>query len=370
MSPRKIAVYLKEETAAVQLTGYWSKKVPQYRFEVFSDAETAVMEMQEAPFYLLITDEESFAVFRDQLEGGPWAQMVGRVVFLVEDECTALVMEGESYPCVFRYQSADQILAEAIGMREERGWKDGPGPRVAAAAGGGRDLSVQGRGRTQKTAAEGKTGAEETEPHIIGVYSPVGRCGKSRFALALGHMYGEQKRTLFLSLEVFSDLYTWTAAAGGGDFSDLLYYGELGKLTPELWKRLAVERDGVHIVGPASNPEDVACLSQEVFDCVLMCARESGFDVIVVDFGCQNPDPASLLGCCDHIYVPVTGEEVSRLKWEHCEAYLRKNDRAELLSRMETVKLPETGCGYRSDGLPEFSEGLEHFVRRLVCCKN
>ena len=39
---------------------------------------------------------------------------------------------------------------------------------------------------------------------VMGVYSPVGRCGKTSFALALAHMLGKSQAVLFISLEEYS----------------------------------------------------------------------------------------------------------------------------------------------------------------------
>lgn len=50
---------------------------------------------------------------------------------------------------------------------------------------------------------------------VMGVYSPVGRCGKTSFALALAHMLGKSQAVLFISLEEYSGFQSWSA----GDMS-------------------------------------------------------------------------------------------------------------------------------------------------------
>ena len=42
---------------------------------------------------------------------------------------------------------------------------------------------------------------------VMGVYSPVGRCGKTSFALALAHMLGKSQAVLFISLEEYSGFF-------------------------------------------------------------------------------------------------------------------------------------------------------------------
>ena len=41
---------------------------------------------------------------------------------------------------------------------------------------------------------------------MIGVYSPIGRCGKSSFAFTLGQVLAREEKVLYITLEEFSGL--------------------------------------------------------------------------------------------------------------------------------------------------------------------
>lgn len=352
MELRRIGVYLKDAETAMQLADYWKRKASQYRFEVFLE-EAQIRELVEGePLYLLITEESCFIHSQNLLGELQANRRIGRLVLLTGDHCASCVVEGETIPCVYRYQSADRILADAVGMRDVF------------------DVGVEKKALFCLEEFDPVKKEEGARLPVIGIYSPVGRCGKSRFALTLGRILAEQGRVLYLSLEVFSDLYEWTVSSGAGDFSDLIYYEELGMLTAERFRQLSVEKQGLSIVGPAVNPEDITGLTKARCERVLCCAKEAGYETVVLDVGSQHPDPVAILDLCKTVYAPVTGEDASRLKWQHFMKYVKSRDREALLDRIETIRLPEASREYLAGGLPEGGERLEAFVRRLVCCKN
>lgn len=59
---------------------------------------------------------------------------------------------------------------------------------------------------------------------MIGVYSPIGRCGKTGFAVTLGQVLAKDSKVLFLSLEEFSGFSQMMGTQYSGSFSDLVYY--------------------------------------------------------------------------------------------------------------------------------------------------
>jgi hypothetical protein len=340
MEPRLIGIYLMDAGLARQLAGYWRKKAPQYRFNVYEESSAVRLALAETAMYRFLTDKEGGDRLGQKAGEGWYAGKVGKVLYLSEEKGGA--------DTVCRYQSADRILAELLGMESER---------------------AQEKERPEYLPAPAeKSGGHKTE--VIGVYSPVGRCGKSRFALTLGRVLGEREKVLYLSLEAFSDLYRWLTDSGGGDFSDLLYYLSQGRLSGSVLKRIARSYQGVSMIGPAVNPEDI--LGLNVSDCraVLECAAEAGYRSVILDIGAAYPDPAGLLALCSRIFAPVTEEETARLKWIHFSTYMEKTHKKEILDRIVTVRLPDGGNGYEADGFPECGEELESFARGLSCWEN
>ena len=279
---------------------------------------------------------------------------------LCSERAMDCVLEGRPLP--------DELLAESLGMREG-----------VAEAGAFRahpmleERSVLERPDLYGTAEDAASAAGDMK--IFGVWSPVGRCGKTRFSLALAKEAAAQLegRTLYLSLEVFSDMYRRTVTSGGLDISDLLYHLAEGTLDEKVWERAAANAlpSGSAVsaaaVCAAANPEDVTGLGCEELRAVLDHAAGAGFAAAVVDIGSNHPRPDELLGLCDLVYAPVTDSECSKRKWEHFHAYMLAGGRAGLLDRIVTLVLPDAGTGYDSAGFPLPGEELELFVRRLPC---
>ena len=59
---------------------------------------------------------------------------------------------------------------------------------------------------------------------VLGVYSPVGRCLKTSFALTIGKLLAQEERVLYLNLEEFSGLSVLMKEEYKSDLSDLLYF--------------------------------------------------------------------------------------------------------------------------------------------------
>ena len=368
MGPRVIGIFLEEEDFARKLAGYWARKAPQYEYRTYSECGAVLEDIREEPMYLFISDEAGYgclAASRDDFT----VNAVGRMVFLQEEpEDAAPDWADRQINAVWRYRPADELLAESLGMREG-----------VAEAGAFRahpmleERSVLERPDLYGTAEDAASAAGDMK--IFGVWSPVGRCGKTRFSLALAKEAAAQLegRTLYLSLEVFSDMYRRTVTSGGLDISDLLYHLAEGTLDEKVWERAAANAlpSGSAVsaaaVCAAANPEDVTGLGCEELRAVLDHAAGAGFAAAVVDIGSNHPRPDELLGLCDLVYAPVTDSECSKRKWEHFHAYMLAGGRAGLLDRIVTLVLPDAGTGYDSAGFPLPGEELELFVRRLPC---
>ena len=99
--------------------------------------------------------------------------------------------EGEAV--VYKYQASDDLLREVMSW-----YRPQEIPVLMTAAG--------------------------RRSRITGVYSPIGRCGKTSFALTLGQVLAREEKVLYITLEEFSGLSALTGTVYTGGLSDLLYY--------------------------------------------------------------------------------------------------------------------------------------------------
>jgi hypothetical protein len=195
---------------------------------------------------------------------------------------------------------------------------------------------------------------------IYGVYSPVKRCLKSSFAIALAQLLGERQSTLLISFENYSALLGMLdlkKSDGGGSLSDALYYylqGTLEKHETELVRRC----HSFDVLAPVSNPKDLTGLSAEEVTGFIRCvAQDWHYSCLVIDFGDALMEMNQILGCCSRIFMPVKSDWISQ---EKKNQYMEYTGRAypELLSQMEEVHPP-----YHHVGTEEKRETSGNFER-------
>ena len=191
----------------------------------------------------------------------------------------------------------------------------------------------------------GESALQEIPEHcrILGVWSPVGRCGKTLFALTLAALAAEEGRTLYLSMEGYSGFEPLLRTSYRADTADLLYASK------DRTQNLAVALDAsvqsygnLDILPPAFFPEDVRDIgSREWMDFIADIAAAGDYRTIVLDIGSQQQDVMELLDKCEKCYLPVLSDPVSRAKISQFEKNMEALDRQDLLTAMIRIYLPE-----------------------------
>lgn len=197
-----------------------------------------------------------------------------RVIILAEGEIST---EYEDFLCFDKFQTAGRLYEFLIEQCADR-----------------RDVMQENNGRTRA--------------QLYSVYSPVGRIGKSQFAVKFCREQRD-KKVLLMNIEEFSK----TEDKGEG-LSELIYYYRAGKknINCEL-QRLSVHEEGYERILPAAcltdltemTAEDMRNMITQVIDCGL-------YDIVVIDinmllWGVQ------LLDMCKTIFLPYI-EDTAELR--------------------------------------------------------
>ncbi len=258
----------------------------------------------------------------------------GQVIYLGEERRT----DTDRLPSVYKYQNADRLLRE-----------------VMAAYGGGEwgeSVSIAGRGK------------------LLGVYSPLGRCGKTALALTLAQVWRQEEKTLLVSLEDCSGLGEMTGEKHEDCLSDLLYAYCHGD--ENCWEKLGAfvyAWGSVDYIPPVRYPEDLDGIGAgELAEFLEDMAAESGYGVIVADLGQTGRQAAEILEVCDGVYMPVLDDWISRAKLKEFEEYLYASGREGVMAKLEKVRLPALSVSLPADSYPEqllWGE-LGDFARGLV----
>ncbi|MDR1764667.1 MAG: hypothetical protein LBR77_00935 [Lachnospiraceae bacterium] len=222
--------------------------------------------------------------------------------------------EDARFPKVCKYQPCETVLSEIMSL-----YSDGEEPPVA---GGGGMSSAR----------------------FVGVYSPINACMKTSFALALGQALAKRRRTVFLTLEEYSGLTGMLRGCpceSAGTLSDLLYYYQQGRMGAARVASLTGNLNGLDVILPAANPEDLAATdSRELSQMLRALTKEAAYEAAVIDIGHLGRVALPLLELCDEIYMPVREDAVSCEKIREFEEYLETADAVDVAGRMVRFSPP------------------------------
>ena len=167
-----------------------------------------------------------------------------------------------------------------------------------------------------------------TEIKIYGVYSPVGRCGKTSLALALGMFMAEEQRTLYVSLEEWPGFARILGEYQGLDLSDLIYYSKQGKQNVGMYLNGMLQViQGLKILPPVKCAPDIQEMTEEEFWKVLQDIKQTGeFEAIIIDFGHQVKFVLRIMERLERLYMPVLKDEVSQAKQEEFLNFMEHSD--------------------------------------------
>ena len=187
-----------------KLSGY-------FQFHVFHDIENLKIAAKSMQVNILLIGEEYGKEDRDEIPARQKYLLIGEKI------------PNERSPTeipFFRYQSVSSMLEL---------------------------LLVSDRSQTVKANVNG----------LIGIYSPVHRIGKTRFAMRMGRVLSESIPTLYLNLEGYSGLNYYLPEESGMNLGDLLYYMKQESINP-VWKisTLISHMNGVDYIAPIRADQD------------------------------------------------------------------------------------------------------------------
>lgn len=322
-----MAVYDRDPLYAKRLSEYINQKgsVP-FRAMAFSSLERLIDYSGEQEIEILLVGEDSVQEVREVRAGLKMVLCGGEFVKEREEKS------------IYKYQSGDCIMREVMACY--------------CAEPVDRELAYFGR-----------------KALILGVYSPVGRCGKTSFALTLGQVLSGSFPTLFLSLEEFSGLSGLLGEELPQNLSDVLYLYEQGELNGLKLRSMVGTRGGMDYLAPVKWGEDLSQTPAE--DLAMMIgqiAGESGYERLVVDLGRACGGAAPLLDLCDVIYMPVREDPISVAKAAEFEDYLEFAQAQRVREKIKRLHLPPFAGGRGSrEYFDQLLWGeLGDYVRALV----
>ena len=239
-----------------------------------------------------------------------------REIRAIDTGKTVVLSDGsevpEGYDCVYKYQAISHVLQEVMAVYSDAEKKHAVSPVL------------------------------KNKALIYGVYSPLGRCGKTSFALALGQELARKSPTLYLNLEGCSGFEGLTGQTFSRCLSDLLYYarqGDEGFIHRVNVMIHTVER--LDYIPPVRMEDDIRQAQWKDLEYLISeLTRHSAYEILVIDFGRDLQDPWPLMETCAAIFLPVLEDIVSQCKLAQFERTAEENF-ALTAERFVRVKVPE-----------------------------
>lgn len=278
----------------------------EYRYHLFGDIDR----MME---FAAVSEIDTLFVSEQYLEQA--GQVRAQRKFVITESQGGKNIGEMLFTPVFRYQSAECIIRD-LGMGRE----GSPCVREKK-AGYGSSMPV-------KDIPEG----------LIGVYSPVHRIGKTKFALRLGRRIGEHRSVLYLNMEGYCGADFYFPDDGRGDLSDLLYCLRQERTDYGLKiSSMAGQMGNMDYIRPMKNETDLRNVTgREWLNLLDLIADKCVYKNVILDLGDGLDGLYDILSKCVRVYTPYISDPAALAKVKQYEDNLRETGRESILNH--TVK--------------------------------
>ncbi|MDO5410919.1 MAG: hypothetical protein Q4F21_10795 [Lachnospiraceae bacterium] len=213
------------------------------------------------------------------------------------------------------------------------------------------ELIVQNRADSDCDAWKKDTaGRRERNGCMIGIYSPIHRCGKTSLSVLITELLAKKGKSLMICMDHYSEIF----AEEDENLADLIYRISGGdnlrsageKLCDfELYTDFVREWQGVSYIAASVSAEDTVEISSVQF-CNLMdlLRYRSDYEYVVVDFREDMEGIHRILKQCDVVFMPCLEDCSSRSKLLMFEKSLKElmdlEEYEELMKKIHQIQLP------------------------------
>lgn len=222
------------------------------------------------------------------------------------------VTENPGEVVIYKYQSAEIILAEIIRRCTEENDSEGI------------------------FFCTGKT----KECRIIGIFSPIHRCGKTSYGLKLGKELAESYNVLYLNMELYGGIGGYFPEQGH-TLEDALYYSRQESQNLGVMIAALVNHMGhLDYLLPARVSENLKMVAlEEWLNLIRQIVAQSIYDVLLLDVDEGLRDVYGILRVCTEIQVPIVAGEVAKAKIMQMEEELRLLGYEDVMRKMQKKEL-------------------------------
>lgn len=177
--------------------------------------------------------------------------------------------------------------------------------------------------------------------NLIGVYSPIHRIGKTKFAMEMGKELAKKGPVLYLNMEEYAGGDYYFHDQTGQTLADLLYYARQEKDNFGLRiSMMAGQDEELDYILPMPYVQDLQGVSvdewMKLFDRIL---ENCIYKVIILDLGDSISGLFQILEKCDTVYTPYIEDDAAHAKMNQYVENLRKTGKEKVLEKTIQKKM-------------------------------
>lgn len=192
-----------------------------------------------------------------------------------------------------------------------------------------------------KEAPYGKV-PEGTSSQLIGIYTPIGRCLQTSFALVLGQMLASKHKVLYLNFEAYSGFTQMMQKNFNADMADLLYFlKNLSKDFSQQFTGMKQTINGMDYIPPAFSYMDISQVLPNEWEHFLSTLGGLGeYDYIILDLTDYVQGLYQILRSCSFVYTITKNDGMALAKIAHYETVLRELSYEDVLEKTKKCSFP------------------------------
>ncbi len=224
------------------------------------------------------------------------------------------INEGNELPAIYKFQSVDNIIDEIL------------------------YYYVDSKVLLQKN----NSFLISKKTKAIGVYSPLGNCGKTIFSLGLGQSLSTQNLVLYINLEDFSAINEILGENFSKGMSELIYFLKEKRANLGLkMKNLISNINKLDYISPSYCSLDLHELNMDDWNYLLKeISENTTYDYIIFDIGFISKDMLDLMNQCEIIFMPTKPDFISQRKIKDFTRLLKMQEYNELVNKIISINIP------------------------------
>ncbi|MDD2972326.1 MAG: hypothetical protein PHE02_09385 [Lachnospiraceae bacterium] len=303
MSKKIMAICDRETDYANRFQEYVNRKVAfSFQVQMFSTPEQLLQFSKSNKIEITILSENAYTEAINELD-------TSHIVLLSE---TGTVI-NEALFMISKYQSSEKIIHEI--------------------------LYVYGKSDSHQKQKKGLS----KNVKMLGIYTPIGRCLQTSFALLLGQFLGRKNRVLYLNFEPFSGFGKFMKREYQTDIIDMMYLmNQMQDKFSAKMHSMIENVNGLDYIPPAFSFMDLSSISGEKWVQFLeYMEREGNYDYIILDLSDNVQGLLSILQKCYKVYTLTREDGMSMAKIDQYERLLQTLEYQDILQKTKQFAFPQ-----------------------------